>query len=419
VTDVESAGDAACLTDDRPAWSPRLPVFGALRRSREYRRFWIGSLIANLGLWIQTIALGWLVYALTRKASWLGAISFVGNAPTFVLGLVGGAFADRMSRRTIMIVSLLMLASSALALAMLAATGQVTIWRVIAIAIVTGTATALYTPAMHSSIPSLVDERDLLDAVTLNSVQFNLARAVGPAVAGLLYGAIGPAGCFAINASGFLVLAGVIARLRLPPRPAMAQPPMARALREGMGYVRRHPVIGPAIFLAAVMSLFGFPYIIMMPALARDVLGLDATGLGWLMAAVGAGAVVGGLALSLSGAIGRSPRVAAVGSVAFGLCLLAFAVVRAPAPMAALLFLLGALQTITIASMTTTIQLHVHDGMRGRVMSILTVIFFGLATLGGVIAGAVGDRIGVPHALAAGGLVTAVSAALLARRRIR
>ena len=191
-------------------------MFGALRRSREYRRFWAGSLIANLGLWIQTIALGWLVYALTRKASWLGTVSFVGNAPTFVLGLVGGAFADRMSRRTIMIVSLLILAASALALSTLAALEQVTIWRVIAIAMVTGTATALYTPAMHSSIPSLVDESDLLDAVTLNSVQFNLARAVGPAVAGLLYGAVGPAGCFAVNASGFLVLAIVIARLRLP-----------------------------------------------------------------------------------------------------------------------------------------------------------------------------------------------------------
>jgi MFS family permease len=394
-------------------------VFGALRRSREYRRFWAGSLIANLGLWIQTIALGWLVYALTRKASWLGTVSFVGNAPTFLLGLLGGAFADRMSRRTIMIVSLVILAASALALAVLAATGQVTIWRVIAIAIVTGTATALYTPAMHSSIPSLVEERDLLDAVTLNSVQFNLARAVGPAVAGLLYGAVGPAGCFAVNASGFLVLAVVIARLRLPPRPAVVQPPMAYALREAMRYVRRHPVIGPAIFLAAVMSLFGFPYIIMMPALARDVLGLDATGLGWLMAAVGAGAVVGGLTLSLSGATGRSPRVTALGSVAFGLCLLAFAIVRTPATMASLLFVLGALQTVTIASMMTTIQLHVHDGMRGRVMSMITVIFFGFATLGGVIAGTIGDRIGVPRALAGGGAVTALAAVILSRRSAR
>jgi MFS family permease len=393
-------------------------VFGALRRSRDYRLFWIGSLIANLGLWIQTIALGWLVFALTRKASWLGTVSFVGNAPTFLLGLIGGAIADRASRRAIMIVSLLVLASSALALSSLAAFNHITIWRVIAVAVVTGTATAVYTPAMNSSVPSLVEQRDLLDAITLNSVQFNLARAVGPALAGLLYGAIGPAGCFGVNASGFLVLAVVISRLHLPSAPAaVLQPPLAHALREGVGYVRRHPAIGPAMLLAAVMSLFGFPYIIMMPALASDVLGLDATGLGWLMAAVGAGAVTGGVALSVSGERGRSPSVTTIGSIVFGLAVLGFDRVRTPYSMATLLFVLGALQTITIASLTTTIQLHVHDGMRGRVMSMLTVIFFGFATLGGVIAGTVGDRIGVPRSLAVGGAVTAVSAIVLARRR--
>jgi MFS family permease len=394
-------------------------VLGVLRRSRDYRLFWAGSLVANLGLWIQTIALGWLIYDLTRKASWLGTVSFVGNAPTFVLGLLGGAIADRASRRTIMIVALLALASSATALAAMAAFGLITIWRVIALAVMTGTANAVYTPAMHSSVPSLVQEDDLLEAISLNSVQFNLARAVGPALAGLLYGGIGPAGCFAINASGFLTLAVIIGRLNLPPRPVVAQPSLARALREGMGYVRRHRVIGPAMLLAAVMSLFGFPYIIMMPALARDVLGLDATGLGWLMAAVGAGAVVGGLALVLAGRFGHSPHVVPVGSVLFGLCAIGFAYVRTPTTMATLLFALGILQTITIASMTTIIQASVHDGMRGRVMSMLTVIFFGFATLGGVIAGTVGDYVGVPRVLAAGGLVTALAAAFLARRATR
>ena len=394
-------------------------MLGALRRSRDYRLFWAGSLLANLGLWIQTIALGWLIFDLTRKASWLGAVSFVGNAPTFVLGLLGGAIADRASRRAIMIVALLALASSATALATMAAFGLVTIWRVIALAVMTGTANAVYTPAMHSSIPSLVQEDDLLEAISLNSVQFNLARAVGPALAGLLYGGIGPAGCFAINASGFLTLAFIVGRLHLPPRPVVAQPSLAHALREGMGYVRRHRVIGPAMLLAAVMSLFGFPYIIMMPALARDVLGLDATGLGWLMAAVGAGAVVGGLALALAGPLGHSPRVVPVGSVLFGLCAVGFAYVRTPTTMVGLLFALGVLQTITIASMTTIIQASVHDGMRGRVMSMLTVIFFGFATLGGVIAGTIGDHVGVPRVLAAGGLVTAIAAALLARRATR
>src|SRR5262249_15627643 len=156
--------------------------------------------------------------------------------------------------------------------------------------------------------------------------------------------------------------------------------PIMRALREGLGYVRRHPVIGPSVFLAAVMSLFGFPYIIMLPAVARGVLGLDATGLGWLMACVGIGAVLGGLAISTRPHVagGRTP---VVGAIAFGLVLSSFAVVRTVAATRVVLLLLGALQTVTIAAMTTTIQTAVHDGMRGRVMSMITVVFFGFSTL--------------------------------------
>src|SRR5262249_15325147 len=230
--------------------------------------------------------------------------------------------------------------------------------------------------------------------------------------------AAGPPGGLGGTPGGFRAPPPLPPRLHRPRAPAaVLQPPLAHALREGIGYVRRHPAIGPAMLLAAVMSLFGFPYIIMMPALASDVLGLDATGLGWLMAAVGAGAVMGGVALSVSGERGRSPSVTTIGSIVFGLAVLGFDRVRTPYSMATLLFVLGALQTITIASLTTTIQLHVHDGMRGRVMSMLTVIFFGFATLGGVIAGTVGDRIGVPRALAVGGAGTALSAGVPARRR--
>lgn len=390
-------------------------MFGVLGRSRDYRRFWAGSLIANLGLWMQTIALGWLVFDLTGKSGWLGAVTFVGNAPMLVLGLLGGAIADRMSRRAIMIVSLLVLAASALALAALAALDQVTIWRVIAIAVATGTANAIYTPAMQSSIPSLVAESDLLEAVSLNSVQFNVARAAGPALGGLLYGVVGAAGCFAANASGFLLLAAIVSRLRLPARPAVVQP-LGRAMRDGLGYVRRHAVIGRAILLAAVMSLFGFPYVIMLPALASNVLHLDATGLGWLMAALGAGAAFGGLLLFFAGH-GRDLRLmTALGSIAFGLCVLAFEVMRTTAGLTTLLFVLGALQTVTISAMTTTIQLHVHDTMRGRVMSMLTVVFFGFATFGGVVVGIIGDWVGVPRTLAAGGVVTTLAAIGLALR---
>lgn len=388
----------------------------AALRSRDYRRFWLGALVSNLGVWIQSIALGWLVYDLTHAATWLGTVSFCGNAPTLVLGLLGGAIADRASRRLIMTASLLVLAGGSTVLALLTWLGHLTVWHVIAIAMVSGTAMALYTPAMHTVVPTLVEPELLLNAISLNSVQFNIARAVGPAIAGLLYAPIGPAGCFAINACGFVGMAFVVTGLRIPARPAEAPPPMLRALREGVGYVRRHRVIGPAIFLAAVMSLFGFPYIILLPAVAHG-LGLDAQGLGWLMASVGGGAVVGGLAISWLGAGASGPRTSVRGAVAFGLVLSAFGVVASVRATMLVLFGLGALQTITIASMTTTIQHVVHDGMRGRVMSMVTVIFFGFSTAGGLVAGVIGDRLTVPIVLASGGVVTAAVAVVLARSR--
>jgi MFS family permease len=384
-------------------------------RSRSYRRFWLGSLVSNLGLWMQAIALGWLVYDLTHAASWLGTVSFCGNAPTLVLGLVGGAIADRASRRLIMIGALILLASSSIALALLTASGHLTLWHVIGISMVSGAATALYTPAMNSVVPSLVGPELLLNAISLNSVQFNLARAVGPALAGMLYGPLGPAGCFALNACGFLGMALVVSRLHIPARPAVAPPPIVRALREGLGYVRRHTVIGPAIFLAAVMSFFGFPYIVLLPAVAHG-LGLDAQGLGWLMACVGGGAVTGGLIMSGLVREGGA-RFAVRGAIGFGLVLSGFGVVDTTPGTMTLLFFLGALQTLSIAALTTTIQTSVHDGMRGRVMSMVMVIYFGFSSLGGLVAGVIGDRFTVPQALATGGVVTAAVAVVLARSR--
>jgi len=382
-------------------------------RSRSYRRFWLGSLVSNLGLWMQSIALGWLVYDMTGRASWLGTVSFVGNAPTLVLGLVGGAIADRAGRQLVMMGALVLLASSAGMLALLTASGHLTLWYVIGLSMLSGIGTALYTPAMNSVVPSLVGPELLLNAISLNSVQFNLARTLGPAVAGTLYGRIGPAGCFAVNSAGFFFLTFVLAQISLPDRPVVAPPPIARALREGLGYARRHTVIGPALLLASVISVFGFPYIILLPALARDTLGLDASGLGYLMAAVGSGAVVGGLGLSAAGDLPRKGLLAAGSAILFGAALGTFAVVRSVRGTACLFFVMGVLQTVCVASINTTIQLAVEDGMRGRIMSMMTVILFGFATTGGLLVGLVGDHIGVPSALAAGGVIITIAAIAL------
>ena len=385
-------------------------------RSRDYRLFWSGSFIANLGVWIQQIALGWLVYDLTRRAAMLGTVSFCGNAPILFLGLVGGAIADRASLRAIMLGTLGVIAATALALAVLTASGHIVVWHIVVISMVAGSASALFAPAMQAVIPSLVEPGELLNAVSLNSVQFNLARAIGPTLAAFAYGTIGPQGCFALNAAGFLVMILMIARVRLPRRPPGAPPPLGRALREGLVYARRHPVIAPSLLLAAVMSVFGFPYIILLPALARDTLGLDAAGLGFLMAAVGAGAVAGGLGLSAAGDLPRKDLTAAGCAIAFGIALSGFVLVRTVLATLLLLFVLGVLQTVAVASLNTSIQTAVHDGMRGRVMSMMTVILFGFATTGALVIGTLGDRIGVSHALAGGGaVIVLVATAVLVR----
>ena len=207
----------------------------------------------------------------------------------------------------------------------------------------------------------------------------------------------------------------MIARVRLPRRPPGAPPPVGRALRDGLGYARRHPVIAPSLVLVAVMSVFGFPYIILLPALARDTLHLDATGLGYLMAAIGAGAVTSGLGLSAVGDLPRKDLAAGGCAIAFGLALCGMALVHTMPATMLLLFVMGVLQTVAVASLNTTIQTVVHDGMRGRVMSMMTVILFGFTTVGALGIGFVGDRIGVPRALAGGGVVIAlVATAVLA-----
>jgi MFS family permease len=393
-------------------------VKGALS-SPTYRRFWVGSFAANLGLWIHSIALGWLVYDITRKAGWLGAVSFVGNAPTLVLGLVGGVIVDRASLRVVMTAALLVLASGAATLSLLTQLGHVAIWHVMAVAVVTGTASAFYTPAMHALVPTLVTAETLLSAVSLNAVQFNLARAIGPACAGMLYPRIGPAGCFALNAAGFLALAGVLMRIPMPARSVASPPSLLHAFGEGVRYVRGHPLIAPGLALAAVFSLFGFPYIILLPAVARDVLHLDASGLGFLMASMGGGAVAGGLAVSVSSGRIARPLLINVGAVLFGVALMGFELVRTPLATSMLLIALGALQTITISTLTASIQIAVDDGMRGRVMSMLAAMFFGLSTLGGLLLGMLGDRIGVTQAIALGGVVCTVFAIARLGRRPR
>jgi predicted MFS family arabinose efflux permease len=307
-------------------------------------------------------------------------------------------------------------AAGALLLAALTATGALRIWQVLAIAITTGAALAVYMPVVHAMVPSLVPSEHLPNAISLNSVRFNLARIIGPLIAGVAYHLIGAAGCFLMNGVTFLSLIFALAWLRLPTQPASAPASLLRQLTEGFSYARSQRLISAMLVLASGISFFAFPYIILMPAIARDALHLGPDGLGLMMGAVGSGAVAGGLALAAAGDVPRKAMLACGAAGALGISLVAFSLAPTLRVAAPLLFLMGATQVTCVASLNTTLQVTVNHAMRGRVMSMLTFALFGLSTLGSLFLGVLGDRIGVPGALRLGGAVILTLAAVLGAR---
>jgi predicted MFS family arabinose efflux permease len=397
-----------------PSSLPRSRIIAAFA-SRDYAIFWMGSFISNVGTWMQSTALGWLVYERTRSGSWLGGVSLAGSTPILVLGLLGGAVADRIDQRRILVGTQLAACGLVFLLSFLTATGHLELWHVLGLSAALGTANALYVPTVHASIPTFVPTEQLLTAISLNSVNFNLARILGPALAGVAYGAIGATGCFALNAASFGVMAGAVSLLRIPPRQLPVRQSLARDVFDGFAYARRESAIRSMLILAAGVSFFGFPYIILMPAVARDVLGLGPDGLGFLLAMIGLGAVIGGLGLA-SVAATASPRIALAAAAAFAIALVGFTTTRTAAAAGATLVAVGLFQIVCIASINTTLQTTVVNEMRGRVMSMVSVSLFGISPLGAAVLGTVADWIGVQTTVACGGAAVLTLTTTLYRR---
>jgi MFS family permease len=388
-------------------------VFRAFR-SRNFALLWTGSFVANVGIWMQSVAMGWLIYELTHSASWLGRVGFASSAPTLVLGLLGGAIIEHADRKRILCGASLLFSACAFTLATLTVSGVVSIWMIIVISLVSGLATTFFMPVFQALIPTLVPPEQLMNAISLNSISFNVARVVGPLIGGAVMTYAGVGWCFALNGVGFLVMLASALALDIPQRKLVARARIGHALRAGLDYARRHPVIRALLVLCVTMSLFGFPYIVLMPALARDVLHLDADGFTLLFSAVGAGAVVGGLSLAYAGDVQHKGLLVVGCSCAFGLLLVLLANVRSFGAALVVLSVAGYAMIVCIASLNTLIQVTVADEMRARVMSMMTVSLFGLPTLGAWFLGAIGDRIGITRALSLGGGVVAVMAIAIA-----
>lgn len=388
---------------------------------RDYRLFWGGALVSNVGSWMQNVAQGWLVLELTDSAFMLGLVGFAGTLPMLLLPMVGGVYADRFDRKRVLLWANLALMTSAAILALLTWRGAVVIEHVLGLALMAGTAISLAAPAFQAFVHDLVGTRDLQNAIALNSTQFNLSRVVGPSIAGLTIGVIGLAGCFGLNAASYLATIGALLAIRAASRPVPNPPPLWQSVKEGIGYARERPRIQALLTLAALVSLLAMPYTTLLPIIARDTLGLDASGLGWLFAIGGTGAVFGALSVAFRDAMPRRGLWLLGAAFGTGVATLGLGLARDPVMAGAALIGISFTATSVVALSNTLLQELVDDHMRGRVMGMFGLAFMGTFPIANLLAGSVAAWLSASTALAFGGalLCVAVTGVALLRPRVR
>jgi predicted MFS family arabinose efflux permease len=378
--------------------------------------FFTGQAISLVGFWMQAIAQAWLVYRMTESPLLLGLVGFAGQAPVLFVSPFAGVIADRLDRRRVLFVTQGLMMASACALATLTILGAVDTWHIILLALLSGTANAFDVPTRQSFTIEMVGRADLPRAIALNSIMFNGARLVGPAIAGLLVAAVGEGWCIALNAASYLAVLASLALMRVERQPPREPSHPLSDLRDGFVYVTTHPETRTLLLLLASSSLFGTSYLTLMPVFARDVLHGNSDALGFLMAAVGAGALLGALGVSRvpHDVLPRVPFFAAAG---FGLALIAFSQSTVFALSLALLVPAGFGMMIMGIATNTLIQGSVADAMRGRVMAYYVMAFIGMVPLSALASGWLSHQIGAPDTLALGGALVVAAAGIAYLRR--
>jgi MFS family permease len=392
-------------------------VFPALRH-RSFRRFYVGQLVSLLGTWMGSTAQAWLVLLLTDSPFYVGLVGALGSLPVLLVSLYAGTVADRISKLRLIMLTQGSAMVLAFALAALTFAGVIRVQHIIVIATLLGVVSAFDIPGRQSFFVELVGKADLLNAIALNSAAFNVTRVLGPAVAGMLIGKIGVAMCFLLNGFSFLAVLTALFSIRQPPIPR--PPPASSALahiHEGLRYIRSDSRVLALTLVLAVLSVFGFPYLVLLPVMVRDVLGRGAVEFGWMSSAVGVGAMTGALGLAAFATRMPKGRVVKWASLAFGLMVSAFALSRS-LPLSLLLVALTGFTMITnTATINTLLQSVTPDELRGRVMSVYTLAFVGMGPIGAFGAGWAAERFGAPAALVLGGGLCLV-ATLVAHWRV-
>jgi MFS family permease len=407
-----SDGSEATEEVGRLASSPRPVRLGALRH-RDFRLFWIGQLISQIGTWMQSVAQAWLVLELTHSPLHLGIVSALQFTPVLLLSPVGGVLSDRFAKRKVLLISQTAMQLQAFVLAALVWSGRVEYWHVAVLAAVYGLSRAIDIPARQSYITDLVGRSDLPNAVALNSVVMNGARIVGPAVAGLLIAAFGVALAFLLNGVSFVAVLVALIAIRTEGRPDIGRLGIREGVLSALNYAAGTPPVAFTLGLMVVVSLLVLNFNVIVPLVARNVLHQDAHGFGLLMSSLGAGAVAGAFGVALFRR-GQPPLAFLVASGAL-LCagLAALAAVSHFFLAALVLALLGCCQILFTTGCNTTLQLIAPNELRGRVMGLYTVTFAGMTPFGSLLIGWVAEHQGIRMACAAGGAIGLVGVAVL------
>jgi MFS family permease len=392
-----------------------MPLPATLRalQYRNYRLFFAGQIISLIGTWMQNVAQAWLVYRITGSPVLLGAAGFSAQIPVFLLAPVGGVVADRYSRHRLVIATQTASMLLAFALAALTLSGTVRVWHIFVLSALLGVVNSFDIPARQAFIVGLVAKPDLINAIALNSSMFNASRVLGPAIAGVLVAGIGEGWCFFANGASYIAVIAGLLLMNVPPHRPAAQPgsPLSRML-EGFRFVIQNPPIHALLALLGVVSLTGMPYAVLMPIFADRILHGGARALGLLMGSTGIGALAAALMLASRRDLKGLGRWVALAALGFGAGLVAFSLSRIFWLSAAILALCGFAMMIQMGSSNTLIQSMSPDRLRGRVMSVYSMMFMGMAPFGALLAGAVADRLGAPLTVAGGGALSMLAAAV-------
>jgi MFS family permease len=393
----EAAAATPAFATERDERWPQ--VVRALRHPN-FRLFWSGNFLSNIGTWMQNVAQGWLVLTLTNSAFWLGVVGFAGSIPFLLFTLFGGVIADRVNKRRLLLVTQTVMMLLAFMLAVLTWLKIVTVWEVIALSFLNGMAMAMNAPSYQALVPRLVPREDLTNAIALNSAQFNMSRILGPTLGGYAMAAVGMAGNFFLNGFSYLAVLWALTRIRYPEQEQRRHPSFLTSLREGFGYLREQPQMLVLVWMTGVASFFAIPFLTFIPFFAKVQLHTGESGLGWLLAASGLGAVLGAVTVAALGTLRHRGRVVVVAGLFFFAAIAGFCYSHSFALSQCLALVEGYSAILMISSFNVAIQHLSSDEMRGRVMSIYATCFLGLPPIGALLAGEMSRHIPTGHALA-------------------